>query len=94
MTSYGEIINILSFADKALLRKKENIIKKIINTDLSITFNEICLRENLLPKYTLNIPSDGAVTRRQQRPTDEVRKEFMKRRLTELQVTLEELIQQ
>ena len=92
MISYGEIINILNKENKTLLRQKENIMKKIINADLCITFNEICTRENLLPIYTLNIPSDGAVTRgKRRRPSDEERKEFMKKRIKELQSTISEL---
>ena len=55
MTPYGELINILSNECKKLIRLRENIIKKIINAELSITFNETCIRENLLPAYTLNI---------------------------------------
>ena len=55
MTPYGELINILPNECKKLIRLKENIIKKIINAELSITFNETCIRENLLPAYTLNI---------------------------------------
>ena len=77
MTPYGELINILPNECKKLIRLKENIIKKIINAELSITFNETCIRENLLPTYTLNINSDGAVsTARRQRPSDNERVDF------------------
>ena len=55
MNSYGELINILPDEGKKLIRTRESIIKKIINAELSITFNETCIRENLLPTYTLNI---------------------------------------
>ena len=55
MNSYGELINILPDEGRKLIRTRESIIKKIINAELSITFNETCIRENLLPTYTLNI---------------------------------------
>ena len=40
MTSYGELINILPNECKKLIRLRESIIKKIINAELSITFNQ------------------------------------------------------
>ena len=40
MAPCGELINILPNECKKLIRLKENIIKKIINAELSITFNE------------------------------------------------------
>ena len=54
MNSYGELINTLPDEGKKLIRIRESTIKKIINAELSITFNETCIRENLLPTYTLN----------------------------------------
>ena len=55
MNSYGELINTLPDEGKKLIRIRESTIKKIINAELSITFNETCIRENLLPTYTLKI---------------------------------------
>ena len=55
MTNYGEVINTLTEENKRLIRYMENTSRKIINTKQAITFNEICVRENLLPIYTLNI---------------------------------------
>ena len=40
MTTYGEVINALSKENKTLLRSKENTLKKILNAELAITFNE------------------------------------------------------
>ena len=95
MNSYGELINTLPDEGKKLIRIRESTIKKIINAELSITFNETCIRENLLPTYTLNINSDGAVsTARRQRPSDKERVDFMKTRVIELQATLNELREQ
>ena len=95
MNSYGELINTLPDEGKKLIRIRESTIKKIINAELSITFNETCIRENLLPAYTLNINSDGAVSKaRRQRPSDKERIDFMKTRVIELQATLNELREQ
>ena len=55
MTPYGELFNVLPSECKKLIRLRESIIKKIINAELSITFNQTCIRENLLPAYTRNI---------------------------------------
>ena len=95
MTPYGELINVLPSECKKLIRLRESIIKKIINAELSITFNQTCIRENLLPAYTRNINSDEAVsTSRRQRPSNKERIEFMKKRVLELQSTLNELREQ
>ena len=94
MTRYGEVINQLQNENKTLLRKKENTLKKIVNAELAITFNETCIRENLLPIYTLNIHGDGAVNhsrRRRRRPTNQERTNFMKTRVRELQDKIQEL---
>ena len=51
-------------------------------------------RENLLPIYTLNIPSDGAVyskNRRSKKPTNAERRNFMKTRISELNEKIHEL---
>ena len=40
MNSYGELINTLPDEGKKLIRIRESTIKKIINAELSITFNE------------------------------------------------------
>ena len=44
MTPYGELINIPPNECKKLIKLRENIIKKIINAELSITFNDTCIR--------------------------------------------------
>ena len=94
MVSYGQTIHSLEKEYKTILRYRENTLKKIINTELAITFNEICLRENLLPIYTLNIPCDGAESqniRRRRRPSDDERKNLMKNRIAELRCKLQDL---
>ena len=51
-TSFGNLISTLPQEDKACCRKLENLRKKLINNEYAVVFNEICLRENLLPRYT------------------------------------------
>ena len=46
------ILNLVSPENKAIFRKLENLEKKKIGTQLHCEFNQICLKENLLPKYT------------------------------------------
>ena len=92
--SYGEILFNLAPNTKTLLRKKENIMKKIINCESAITFNEICIRENLLPIYTSNINRDGVVNqlgRRHRKPSAEERKDYMRIRIRDLKRKLHEL---
>ena len=36
---------------KYKLRKLEGIRQKIINAEWSHTFNEVCLKENIMPNY-------------------------------------------
>ena len=94
MTSYGELIHTLPVDAKQAIRRRESITKKLCSTELSITFNEICLRENLLPVYTLNIPRDGAEEnnlRRRERPSDQERRTYMQKRVDDLKASIEEL---
>ena len=95
MATYGNIIARLQEDHKKVIRNRENIAKKFCNTELSITFNKVCIRENLLPIYTLNIPRDEAVytqpSQHRTRPNDEQRREYMMKRTEELKSTLEEL---
>ena len=44
------VLNLISPETKSLFRKLENFEKKKINIQLHREFNQICLKENLLPK--------------------------------------------
>ena len=46
---------------RAKYRKLENIEKKLINTKWSIIFNNVCLKENIMPNYTKIRNRDPAV---------------------------------
>ena len=43
------------------VRKIENISKKLINANFAVIFNDICIRENLLPTFTNIRTLDPAV---------------------------------
>ena len=46
------VLNLISPENKSLFRKLENFEKKKISTQLHRECNQICLKENLLSKYT------------------------------------------
>ena len=52
MLSFGSILASHSNEDKRLIRSIESLSRKIINNEAAITFNEQCILNNLLPKYT------------------------------------------
>ena len=96
MVTYGYTINRLQGEAKGVIRQRENITKKLCNAELAVTFNKTCIKENLLPVYTLNIPRDEAASNQHRgrgRPSDEERRGYMKRRIIELKSTIEELRQ-
>ena len=45
-------LNLVSLGNKATFHKLENFERKKISTELHREFIQICLKENLLPKYT------------------------------------------
>ena len=55
MQNFGEVLYNLPFDLKSKFRKLENNSKKLIMSKWSIVFNETCLKENLLPIYSIFI---------------------------------------
>ena len=49
---FGELIHLQSENVKKLLRKIENLEKKLANARVAILFNKTCLNENILPIFT------------------------------------------
>ena len=85
--TYGHTIGQLPIEARNILRKREKIEKKLCNNKLAISFNEICLRENLLPTYTKNIPGNRADNNTRQRwriPSPEERRDYMRTRIREM----------
>ena len=48
----GTLLFNLSPSQKSLIRKYENLNKKLINARNAVVFNKTCIKENLLPNYT------------------------------------------
>ena len=57
--NYLELLHSIPTELKRKFRKCENLKIKLINNLWSTTFNETCIKENLLPNYTkvYNIPT-------------------------------------
>ena len=58
---YSDLLHAVPHQLRTLFRKYENIRKKLINIEWSTKFNRICLKENILPKYTKLRHHDPAV---------------------------------
>ena len=50
--NFGSLLFQLPPEERKVIRKIENISKKLINANFAVIFNEICSRENLLPTFT------------------------------------------
>ena len=50
--SYGSILNQAPVDLRRILRTKEGILRKMINKKWSIIYNEKCIKENLVPKFS------------------------------------------
>ena len=48
----GSLVFNLPPDHKHSIRKIEKTTKKIVETELALVFNQVCLQENLLPTYT------------------------------------------
>ena len=86
--NYLEILHSFGNEIKSKLRKLENIQIKIINTTWSHTFNDVCLRENILPNYVNFRTYDPAI--RNQRTTIEFKKQLLKRESLKKEKYIEE----
>ena len=50
--SFGQLVWELIPAHRSIIRRVEQIKKKIVNAEAAANFNQICLHEDLLPIYT------------------------------------------
>ena len=78
--TFGEILNEYDERGKKTIRNIESLQKKIINARLAVVFNQQCMKNNLLPKFT-NIHVDEAV--QQRRFTLEFRKKLVVNQIEE-----------
>ena len=52
---FGQLLFSLNNQDRSLVRNLEKFYRKQIQSSYGVVFNETCLNENLLPKYSLNM---------------------------------------
>ena len=52
MNNYGILLNKIPYDLKRKFRYLEKICKKVNNLEWSIVFNETCLNEGIMPKYS------------------------------------------
>ena len=48
----GELLYSVEIGTRILIRKLEKLIKKCVNLKFNVLFNQVCINEKLLPKYT------------------------------------------
>ena len=92
---FGQVIQQLSFTQRASIRKVENFSKKLVNAEAAAKFNDICLREDLLPNYSIFKVHDEAVrdapeTRQYRRKLVERQLRCKQEEIKKLQATLAE----
>ena len=86
----GVLIFNLNYNYKKLVRKIENFNKKLNNVNISIAFNQLCLNENLLPKFTDIKTCD--LTNKHQDITLSYRKKLISREIEDKRKTRDELL--
>ena len=50
--NYGSLINQMDDKIKRMIRECERKLKSVRNKKWSITYKKMCLKENLIPKYS------------------------------------------
>ena len=75
----GRLVFNLPLEYKTSIRKLEKTIKKIVDTESALVFNQTCLKENILPKYTNINTHDPAA--RADHITVEYRKQLIQRQI-------------
>ena len=65
MTVLGQLLSQLNYQPAHLVRSIEKAQKKLINAKNSVIFNETCISNGLLPKYTNIKLHDPAIQERQ-----------------------------
>ena len=52
-TYFGTVVSEYPQEFKKIVRELENLTKKVINAQYAVLFNETCIVNNLLPRYTI-----------------------------------------
>ena len=82
-TNIGLILEKYSPDIRSLIRKQEKVCNKISKKKMSVVFNQTCINEGLLPKYTIFRLHDPAA--KYHNTTTEFRKELIVRQITSAQ---------
>ena len=77
--NYASLLHTVPEGLRKLFRTSENISKKLININWSVTFNNICLNEGILPNFTRIRHHDRAVSRTE--PTMKYRRYLVEREI-------------
>ena len=77
--NYAYLLHTVPEGLRKLFRISENISKKLININWSVTFNNICLNEGILPNFTRIRHHDRAVSRTE--PTMKYRRYLVEREI-------------
>ena len=80
-SSFGQLLGALPIAKRELVRKIEKNNQKLNNAEVALSFNLVCLKENILPGYT-NIKLHDEKARNLD-ITHKFRKELMERQIKE-----------
>ena len=92
MPNLGELIHDLDDPTKQICRKFERCLLKLTKTKLNVVFNETCIQENILQKYTnINLHDEAA---EHEEITKEFRMKLVKRQLENGKTKLTEIEQE
>ena len=61
IANFGQLLFTLTHTQRGIVRRLENETKKLHNVHNAVVFNEVCIKENLLPKYSNICLHDRAV---------------------------------
>ena len=91
MPNLGELIHHLDEPNRQICRKFEKCLIKLTKLKLNVVFNNTCIQENILPKYTnINIHDEAASN---EEFTKEFRMKLVQRQLENGRAKLAEIEQ-
>ena len=89
-TDFGTVVSEYPREFKKIVRELENLTKKVINAQYAVLFNETCIVNNLLPRYT-NIRLPNRAVERQPRATLDYRHNILLEETENKKLLLSEL---
>ena len=89
MTLIGDLLSKLNDNGKSIVRSIERVQKKLANIRNAVIFNETCLEQGLLPKYSNIRLHDPAI--RQRQCTLDLRRNLVEKQLKDKHIELANL---